>query len=168
MCHILDGGEKHQISSGMKSVRMKQHLPLIASLLFCIFFRSIIYSLLVLEWVNLSLTSGWICIMFSDKQWLFHVDWRTSNSFQCGHQGSFWWASDSVMHLPKVLPTLLCFSIRLFIYSRTVLLLLFLIKSLRQADYDCGPGWLWEIISAAGSAWRDAENIRDCHLEQVC
>lgn len=104
--------------------------------------------------------------MFSDNQWLFHVDWWTSNTFQCGHQDSFWWGCS--MHRPPILPIVFfCFSIQSCICSLTVWFPLFLIKSLRQADYDCGPGWVWEIISAAGSAWRDAEGIRNCHLEQV-
>lgn len=39
--------------------------------------------------------------------------------------------------------------------------------SLRSADYDRGPGGLWEVVPAAGSSGRDAEGLWDCHLEQV-
>lgn len=37
----------------------------------------------------------------------------------------------------------------------------------RSADYDRGPGGLWEILPAAGHARRDADHRGESLLEQV-
>ena len=44
------------------------------------------------------LFKGWMNL-FADKQRLLHLDRRTANTHQRGHQGSFRWASGNVIHV---------------------------------------------------------------------
>lgn len=115
-------------------------------------------------WIDLCLKSATqkeilyfiiVCVLLSsDMQRLFHVDGRTSDTGQCGHRGSLWYASGDELWL-------------LATFLSCNELPVFAIAHFRQADHDCGTSGLWEIFPLAGSTGWDAASIRNNHLEQV-